>query len=105
MTVAKLSSNLLARKGRAVPSISRVGSVVPYGALKSVGKLPAGGKSGAKRVRKSLLLDVSVHARLRLLAARHGVSQQSLMEQGVQKLLDEAVQAEVCICQGVASED
>lgn len=102
MTVAKLSSNLLARKGRAAPS--GTGSVVHYGVIKNVKKPPAASGAG-RRVRKSLLLDASVHHKLRLLAARHGVSQQNLMEQGVQKLLDEAMQEGACICRSAVFEE
>lgn len=98
MTMASLNASLLARKGAAqpTPSTPRFLTSVPTGA--STGRQQAR-KSGAKKTKKKhLRLDAATDRDLRLLAARNGESQQSLMERAVSDYLTSMLEVGECIC-------
>lgn len=98
MTMASLNASLLARKGAAqpTPSTPRFLTSVPTSA--STGRQQAR-KSGAKKTKKKhLRLDAATDRDLRLLAARNGESQQSLMERAVSDYLTSMLEAGECIC-------
>lgn len=93
MTTASLSANLLVRKGRAVPSGQNVEPLFQNIDL----KVPQT-KLVKRPIRKSLRVTERDNKRLRILAARLGVSQQRIMETALLKMLDEASDPNGCIC-------
>lgn len=93
MTTASLTANLLMRKGTAQPVRPNVEPLFQHIALKVAQPNPA-----RRPVRKSLRLTGRDDKRLRILAARLGVSQQKVMETALLKMLDEASDGQGCIC-------
>ncbi len=119
MTMASLSASLLARKGDARPA-NRVQEIfvprnapqahaplpiVPARAKSEPMALPRTHKTGtpaksttADRKQKSLRLERETDRALRMLAARDGVTQQSLMEAAVKALIKEKSDETGCVC-------
>ena len=109
MTVAKLSSKLLARKGAALPS-SHASSVAHLLGQEYFFQNAEGGVSAEKGVRsinkqrtqtvvkKTLKLDAYLNRNLCLLAARTGVSQQKIMAGAIRQLIEQALADDSCIC-------
>jgi hypothetical protein len=104
MPAARLTGELLARKGRATP-VAGFCPTTDYGAPQGVAGLgswrmrpsPSGTASPRQvpptapadaRVRVSLRLDADAHARLRILAARHGRRLQAVLGDAVNRLLE-----------------
>lgn len=119
MTMASLSASLLARKGDARPANRVQEMFVPRNAPQARAPLPiaparaksepatlprvrktgASSKSvAADRKQKSLRLERETDRALRMLAARDGVTQQSLMEAAVKALIDEKSDETGCVC-------
>ncbi|WP_417462697.1 hypothetical protein [Kordiimonas sp.] len=127
MTMASLSASLLARKGDARPANRVKEMFVPRSApqprsteartpethtpslpvratsekpvqLREHGTSPAPQTSVAARKQKSLRLDLVTDRALRMLAARDGVTQQSLMEAAVKTLINEKSDEAGCVC-------
>ncbi len=66
--------------------------------LREHGTSPAPQTSVAARKQKSLRLDLVTDRALRMLAARDGVTQQSLMEAAVKTLINEKSDEAGCVC-------
>ncbi len=89
MTTASLTSSLLVRKGQATP-VGR-NNIAPI--FKKIQHTAT-----VKTIRKSVSLEERESVRVRLLAAKLGISQQSLMEQAIIKALNDATDNNGCIC-------
>ncbi|MEX0300130.1 MAG: hypothetical protein AB3N28_13745 [Kordiimonas sp.] len=101
MEPAKLSASLLAVKGQAHAvgaNRFQAAPVTPlFKSTQSFAQSPVTNATG-KRVRKSLIIGNSAHNRLRMLAAKMGMSQQQLMEMAVETMLKQAQDENGCIC-------
>ncbi|WP_417466233.1 hypothetical protein [Kordiimonas sp.] len=119
MTMASLSASLLARKGDARPANRVQEMFVPRNAPQARAPLPivpakaknepttlpkarqtsaATKSAAADRKQKSLRLERETDRALRMLAARDGVTQQSLMEAAVKALIEEKSDETGCVC-------
>lgn len=101
MEPAKLSASLLAVKGQAHAVGAgrfQAAPVTPlFKSTQPLAPTPAP-KGQGKRVRKSLIINSGAHNRLRMLAAKMGMSQQQLMEMAVETMLKQAQDENGCIC-------
>lgn len=121
MTMASLSADLLVRKGHAAPSLEQatlhtIGAphtsghthkprITPDGWLKNFIKRQKSRKQPkGKRIHKSFYLGEKRHHQLRLLAARTGACQQTIMEEALSLFLDEMLEQETCICKNTEEE-
>lgn len=106
METAKLSASLLAVKGQAHTSGANSYYSKPVTSIFKAAKFgkkthpdhATSNNRPSKRIRKSLLLNDSAHNRLRMLAAKFGMSQQQLMEMAVETMLKDAQDQNGCIC-------
>lgn len=121
MTMASLSADLLVRKGHAEPSLEQatlhtIGTsqvsgrthkpqMTPDGWLKNfIKRQKTRIQPKGKRIHKSFYLGEKRHHQLRLLAARTGACQQTIMEEALSLFLDEMLEKETCICKGTLQE-